>query len=176
MRWVAPLLCAVLGFSTALLPRAASAAPSCGFSSAPSVAFGNYDVYGAAIASTGTINGLCTSGSSTTVRPVITLGKGGSTTYHPRKMKCTSGTCLTNGDSADVLTYNLYTTATHTSIWGDPAVDATTVSVTLPAGCCANNVAFSTTIFGLIPAAVSGGANDVSVGGYSDTVVVTMTF
>jgi spore coat protein U-like protein len=90
-------------------------------------------------------------------------------------MKCTTGACLTNF-STDVLTYNLYTSAAHSSIWGNPAVDATTVSVTLPAGCCANNVAFSTTVYGMIPAAVSGGANDVAVGGYTDTVVVTMTF
>jgi len=162
-------------FAAALWPRSAQAAPSCGFTSTPSVAFGNYDVYGAAVSSTGTVNGLCTSGSSSTVRPVITLGKGGSTTYHPRKMKCATGTCLTNF-STDVLTYNLYTTAAHSTIWGDPTVDATTASVTLPAGCCGNNVAFSTTIYGLIPVAVAGGVNDVAVGGYTDTVVVTMTF
>jgi spore coat protein U-like protein len=109
------------------------------------------------------------------VRPVITLGKGNSTTYHPRKMKCTSGACLTNF-STDILTYNLYTSAAHSTIWGDPSVDATTSSVTMPAGCCTTNTAWSTTVFGLIPAAVSGGTNDVAVGGYTDTVVVTMTF
>jgi spore coat protein U-like protein len=43
-------------------------------------------------------------------------------------------------------------------------------------GCCGNNVAFSATVYGLIPAAISGGANDVAAGGYSDTIVVTMTF
>ena len=163
--------CLALG----LWPRPAHAAPSCGFTNSPSVAFGNYDVYGGAVSSTGTIKGLCTSGSSTTVRPVITLSKGNSTTYHPRKMKCFSGTCTTAFPN-DVITYNLYTTAALAAIWGDPTVDATTASVTLPAGCCANGVAFSATVYGYIPAAVSGGANDVAVGTYTDTITVTMTF
>ena len=161
---------AVLGW-----PHPAHAAPSCNFSGSPSVAFGNYDVYGAAVASTGTINGVCTSGASSTTRPVITLSKGHATTYHPRKMNCFSGACLT-GFSTDFISYNLYTSATHATIWGDPTVDATTASVTMPAGCCANNVAWSTTVYGYIPAAVAGGANDVAVGTYTDTIVVTMTF
>lgn len=170
--WIGGLVACLM---VVLWPRCAIAAPSCGFTSSPVVAFGNYDVYGAAVASTGTINGLCTSGSSTTVRPVITIGKGNSTTYHPRKMKCSSGACVSSFPT-DVISYNLYTSATHGTIWGDPTVDATTASVTLPAGCCANNVAFSATVYGYIPAAVSGGANDVAVGTYTDTLVVTMTF
>ncbi|HET9393301.1 MAG TPA: spore coat protein U domain-containing protein [Candidatus Rubrimentiphilum sp.] len=170
--WIVAFACLAI----VLWPHRVQAAPLCGFTSSPSVLFGNYDVYGAAVSSTGTINGLCTAGSSSTVRPIITLSKGGSTTYHPRKMACTSGACLTNGDSADVVTYNLYTTAAHATIWGNPTLDATTASVQLASGCCANNVAFSATVFGFIPAAISGGANDVSVGGYTDTIVVTMTF
>ena len=168
--WIVLFAC----LAAALWPRPAAAAPSCQFQSTPSVAFGSYDVYGGAVSSTGTINGICTAGSSNSVRPIITLGKGGSSTYS-RRMACTSGACLT-GFSTDVVSYNLYTSAAHTTIWGNPAVDATTASVQLASSCCANNVPFSATVFGFIPAAVAGGVNDVAVGGYSDTVVVTMTF
>jgi len=168
----------IIGFAFLLLlawPRPAhAAATSCNFSGSPSVSFGNYDVYGPAIASTGTISGVCTNGGST-VRPVITLSKGHATTYHPRKMNCFSGACLTNF-STDFISYNLYTSATHATIWGDPTVDATTASVTMPSGCCTTNTAWSTTVYGFIPAAVAGGANDVAVGTYTDTIVVTMTF
>ncbi len=177
MRWYATaiFIFAIAAFIV-LLPRTTFAATTdCSFTSTPSVLFGTFDVFGPAVSTTGTIAGICNTGSNT-LRPVITMSKGGSTTYHPRKMACISGACLTNGDSADVVVYNLYTTASHATIWGDPTVDATTGSVTLASGCCKSGVAWSTTIYGFMPAAIAGGNNDVSVGGYQDTVVMTMTF
>lgn len=146
----------------------------CSFTSAPSIAFGNYDVYGPAISSTATINGFCANGTAS-LQPVITLGKGNSTTYRPRKMDCISGACAT-GFSSDYISYNLYTNASLATIWGNPSVDASTGSVQLPNGCCKTNSSWSATVYGQIPAAVAGGVNDAAVGNYTDTVVVTVTF
>jgi spore coat protein U-like protein len=155
--------------------RAAHAAASCQFSSA-SITFGNYDVYSTtALTGTGSITGVCTTGAGQNTAPVISLGKGAnSTTFSPRQMACTSGACTTNGYSTDKLQYDLFTSAAMTSIWGDGT--GTTSTVALAAGCCTNNLAWSATIYGRIPVATSGGANDVSVGGYSDSVTVTMNF
>ena len=157
----------------ALAHTRADAAASCQFSSA-SIAFGNFDVYGPALAITGSIQGVCTSGASNSTRPIISLNKGlHSTVFSPRKMACASGACST-GYSADLLQYNLYTSATYSTIWGDGT--NSTATVQLASGCCSNNVAWSATVYGNIPKAVAGGTNDVSVGVYADTVTVTMTF
>jgi spore coat protein U-like protein len=169
------LIAALCGAVIAVTPQIASAAPNCNFTGA-TIAFGSFDVYGAALSVAGTVSGICTSGASTNTKPIITLGKGAnSATYAARKMSCVSGACLT-GFSSDLLQYNLYTTAAHSTVWGDPAVDATTAHVQLATSCCTNNKAFSTSVYGLMPAAIASGVNDVAVGGYQDTVVVTMTF
>lgn len=157
------------------LHRPAHAAASCQFNSA-NITFGNYDVYSAsALTGTGSIGGVCTTGAGQNTAPVISLGKGAnSTAFSPRQMACTSGACSTNGYSGDKLQYDLFTTAAMTAIWGDGTSSTSTVQ--LAAGCCTNNQTWTATIYGRIPVAIPGGANDVSVGGYSDSVTVTMNF
>lgn len=141
----------------------ASAAASCSVTAA-TMPFGNYDVYGAAVAVSGSISMTC-SGSGNPL-PKATLSAGGGT-IADRFMACTSGTCMT-GFSSDQLHYNLYTTVAHSVVWGATGVAST------PANCKNTNCTW--TIFGLIPAAVSGGTNDVSVGGYADAITITVTY
>jgi spore coat protein U-like protein len=168
------LIAVICASAIALAQRAAEAAPSCQFSTA-TIAFGSYNVYTtSATAITGTISGVCTSGASSTTRPIIKLGTGLHGTFAARKMLCGSGTCSTAGFSTDTLQYNLYTTAAHSTVWGDGT--GVTASVQLATSCCGNNVPWSTSIFGLMPAAIAGSINDSAVGVYGDTVVVTMTF
>ena len=184
------LIAVICASAIALAQRAAEAAPSCQFSTA-TIAFGSYNVYtkdyasenvsgeagaawSSATAITGTISGVCTSGASSTTRPIIKLGTGLHGTFAARKMLCGSGTCSTAGFSTDTLQYNLYTTAAHSTVWGDGT--GVTASVQLATSCCGNNVPWSTSIFGLMPAAIAGSINDSAVGVYGDTVVVTMTF
>ncbi len=139
-------------------------AKSCTFGSG-TMAFGNYDVFGAALAVTGTITLSCTNAGNPT--PTITLSAGSSGTTANRSMPCTSGQCLTSFPS-DLLHYNLYTTIAHTTVW------AATGQPTTPANC--KNTTCTASVFGLIPAAVSGGTNDIAAGGYADSVTVTVTY
>lgn len=164
MRW--PVLVAVLIAACALATSGrATAAKSCSVTAA-AMAFGNYDVYGAAVAVSGSINMTCSGGGNP--NPTATLSAGSSGVIANRSMTCSSGACSTNGFSADLLHYNLYTTVAHSTVWGATGVAST------PANC--NNTTCAWTIFGLIPAAISGGTNDVSVGGYTDAITITVTY
>lgn len=167
------LLVALSAGGVALSHGTASAA-SCSLSTA-TMAFGNYDVYTATPTRiNGAITGVCSSGSPTE-KPVIALAAGLHGTISARKMKWAS--CVTGVTGCttvtDTLTYNLYTSAAYTTIWGNGATGS---KVTLAAGCCTSGTPFSATIYGEIPAAVAHGTNDVAAGIYGDTVVVTMTF
>lgn len=146
----------------------ASAAASCVVSSPTAMSFGNYDVFGGASAVSGTMTITCTGHGAP--KPKAQLGTGFSGTTADRYMKCTSGSCLT-GFSADHLHYNLYTTVAHATIWGNTS--ATDIAST-PTSCADRTCTW--TVFGLIPAAISGGTNDVAVGGYTDSIVITVAY
>jgi spore coat protein U-like protein len=96
------------------------------------------------------------------------LSSGESGTISDRYMRCISGACLSNGFSGDELHYDLYTTSSHASVWGTATVPSS------PADC--GNATCAWTLFGLLPAAIARGINDVSVGGYSDTVTITVSY
>jgi spore coat protein U-like protein len=71
----------------------------------------------------------------------------------------------------DTLTYNLYTTAANTTVWGNGTSGTATVSgsFTVPAG--AGNSGFLThTVYGLI-----GGSQNVTPGAYSTATPITVT-
>lgn len=156
----------VCGLATA---GRAGATSSCTVNSA-TIAFGSYDVYAGAVAAVGTIAMSCTwSGSGAAPAPYAKLGPGNGTVNN-RYMTCVSGACLT-GFSTDKLFYNLYTDAAHTTIWMN---GATTGEASTPADC--SNTNCSWTVYGLIPAAIPGGKNDVAVGGYADTITVTVSY
>lgn len=118
------------------------------------VAFGSYNVFAAApVDSTGSVRYQCSGGS---VIFTISLSRGASSTFQPRRMA--SGT--------DTLSYNLYLDAARISIWGDGTGGTAWFTATSVTGKPA-----TATIFGRIPA-----GQDVAVGSYSDTIVVTIQF
>ena len=133
-------------------------AATCNFNSVTSVAFGSYDVLNASNTdSSGNVGILCTYSPSRSVTMSIgaSPNSGG---FNPRKMKLTSG--------SDLLSYNLYTTASRNIIWGDGTQGTSTVTKT-----CMRNVTMNFPIYGRIPA-----SQDVSAGNYSETLVVTISF
>lgn len=132
----------------------AYAAPACTIS-ATSVNFGSYNVFtGSATDSTGTITINC-NGSAHNI--IVTLSQGASSSFNPRAM--------TNG--GETLTYNLYRDASRTTIWGDGTGGTSTYTNANPA----NNSDIVLTVYGRVPA-----GQDVSAGGYSDTVAAVINF
>lgn len=113
------------------------------------VSFGSYDTLSStALDGTGNINVSCDASASFSV----SLSTGNSGTFDARHL--TAGT--------DILTYNLYTDAARTIIWGDGVaasnVSATGTSVDLP-------------VYGRIPA-----RQNVPANAYTDTITVTVSY
>jgi len=89
----------------------------------------------------------------------VELSTGSSGSYATRQLR--------NG--ADSLTYNLYTTAAHTAIWGDGTGGTGVVSDNPFLLIGSNSVSY--TVYGrLFP------GQDRPAGSYSDTIVVTVTY
>ena len=121
------------------------------------VAFGNYDPLSLANDDgTGTVALAC---HPSVQSPVVEIDAGSSGSIASRRML--------NG--ATVLNYNLYTDVARTILWGDGVVG---VTVTLTGGTVSGGQRrFSRSIHGRIPA-----GENVGVGNYSDTLIVTVTF
>jgi spore coat protein U-like protein len=120
--------------------------------------FGAYDVFAAVPRdSTGTVTVACDLNPPTDVTISIgpSLPSGG---FQPRQMRRASGT--------DRMNYNLYTTASMTTVWGDGSAGTSTVLLRK----VNKNHPVTTTIYGRIPP-----GQNVSVGAYSDAVTVTIT-
>jgi len=121
---------------------------------ATAVAFGSYDVFAAGPTdSTGTIIYRC-SASDHDIRIAISAGTSG--TYTNRTLK----------RSTDDLLYNLYYNG-FTQVWGDGSGGTTTYFIKNPP----NNQDVTLVVFGRITA-----GQDVGVGSYTDTVVVTLEY
>jgi spore coat protein U-like protein len=141
-------------FATAFLFLAGEAYAACAVS-ATGVDFGAYDVFDkASTDSTGTINITCDGVPPTDVTVSIeqSLHSG---VYDPRQMKNTA--------DASRLDYNLYTDAARRRIWGDGtgSTEAVTIKGTKQR---------RLTVYGSIPPGQNG-----TVGGYADTLTVTIT-
>ncbi len=120
-----------------------------------SVSFGAYNVYvPSPLDSTGTVTYTCGLG---ILGITIDLGKGSSSSFNPRTM--TSG--------ANTLNYNLYLDAARARIWGDNTAGTSHHANSSPQ--LLTNVTL--TVYGRVPP-----LQDVRVGSYTDTVVVTITF
>lgn len=119
--------------------------------------FGAYDVFAAVPRdTTGTVTVACDRNPPTDV----TVSIGASPTsggFNPRQMRRTSGT--------DRLNYNLFTTASMTTAWGDGSAGTSTVLL----GKVNKNRPVTATIYGRIPP-----GQNVSVGTYTDTLTVTI--
>lgn len=130
---------------------------------AGNVAFGGYDVFspvsldstGALVVTCSRIGGPPNSTVSIAIGPSTTSGS-----IVNRRMQMPGGT--------DFLGYNLFRDAARTSVWGNTAgVDTFVQTITVPNK---GSTQMSATIFGRIPA-----GQDVRMGIYSDTVVVTVS-
>jgi spore coat protein U-like protein len=138
------------------------------------VAFGNYNVFSGAVSITGSVSGTCTHGAGSDPAISITLGNGNNVQGSGnRAMKCT--TCV-GVFASDILQYQFFTTAAHTTIWKG----ATAVTATNPcASGCGGGAGVPwgpVSIFGSIFAAVAGGINDSAVGTYTDSVTATINY
>lgn len=139
----------------AALVAARPAAAQCAIDSVSPVAFGSYDPLSSApLDSTGSVTYKCLLSLSVT----IDVSTGSSASYAARTMKNAGG---------DALTYNLYLDAARLTVWGNAAGNGTVhygpiiallTAVTVP-------------IFGRIPA-----KQDAAVGGYADTIVITLNY
>ena len=144
----------VVAAACLLLAAAARVDAACTLSST-SISFGTYDVFQAGPSdSTGTITFRC----GTADRDIrIAISKGTSSTFSPRT--------LVSGPES--LTYNLFFDPSYTQIWGDATGGTTTYFIRNPQ----NNRDIVLTMYARIPA-----GQDITVGSYSDTVVVTLEY
>jgi spore coat protein U-like protein len=134
--------------------------------SATNLAFGNYTPGGGALTSTSTVSVLCTNGTTFT-----TALNGGSTTggtVAQRLMAETAG--------SGTLQYNLYTTAAHSTVWGDGTGSSVTLAGTGTGMAPADAV--SQTVYGQLPDNATNQAAPVTgaTTAYSDTITVTVTY
>lgn len=150
---------AIAGTASSNLAVSATVSNNCTISTT-AVAFGTYDPIVAnkttAATATGAVDTTCTTGDSTT----ITLGQGSnpassSTAAAPVRR-------MLNG-TTNYLNYNLYTSSGLTTVWGNTS--ATGVAVT------GTGAPVTTNVYGSVPA-----GQNVPAGGYSDTVLATVTF
>jgi spore coat protein U domain-containing protein, fimbrial subunit CupE1/2/3/6 len=148
-------LCMVIIVSSVLCIPSLAHAAGCNITLSGGFVFGNYDPYnGSPTNSTATnlISVSCNGNGTATVD----LNTGSSGTYFPRSM--ISGT--------DTLTYNLYTTASLTSVWGDGTGGTVDQSFAYHGSTSA-----SYSVYGQIPA-----QQNVNTGSYTDTITITVTF
>lgn len=133
---------------------AAHAALSCTLS-ASGVAFGTFS--GAQVTTVGQITISCTGTGKQNY--TMTLSTGSSGAYSTRQMS--------NG--ANRLSYNLYSDAAFTKIWGNGAGGSTTVRGTIDMK-GATTITMQVSVYGRVPAQTTPAA-----GGYSDTIIANMT-
>ncbi|MGZ6125900.1 MAG: Csu type fimbrial protein [Myxococcales bacterium] len=132
----------------ALAAASARAAPSCKSISVTALAFGNYDVYSAAPTdSAGTIGYSCPPPTT----PDVTIDAGLAFGNGTRRM--------TRAGGGEWLAYEIYADAARTVVWSS-------TPIAVPAG-NGFSVPYYARAFAL---------QDVSVGSYSDTLIVTFNF
>jgi len=129
--------------------------------SATAVNFGTYNpLSGSAAQSTGTVTVNCqVLLVGLFVSWTVTLSTGSSGNYVARHLQ----------SGANSLSYNLYTNAARTSVWGDGTNGTSVVSANPFLIVGSNTVNY--TVYGGIPA-----AQDPPAGNYTDTLTVTMTY
>jgi len=148
---------AICGVTLLLASGIARAAASCTITST-AITFATYDpLSSTAITSTGTLTFNCTSGAYGGATGTISLNTGNSGTYTTRTMK----------SGGNILNYNLYTTVSDTTVWGNGTAGTATVT----AHVTGNNSPVNATVYALIPA-----KQNVIAGSYTDSITATVTF
>ena len=137
---------------------------SCTISATP-MAFGSYDPSSPTqmAPATSTIAAQCSvppgSGNVTGFTMSVSLSTGSSGSYAARRM--------TSTPAMDTVQYNIFTSATRTSVWGDGTGGTTTVPVTLPRLTPGQSGAASAVAYGFVPP-----LQDVASAEYADTIAV----
>jgi spore coat protein U-like protein len=155
-----------LGFGLAVLlggEGSALGAFSCSIS-VTALGYGVYDVFsGTPNDSTATLSVTCTQVSAPVGNlPVsASLSTGSSGTYAARQMK----------SGANALSYNLYTNAARTTIFGDGTAGSSTIGGTFPFTFVGQVITGTATVYGRIPA-----GQDAAIGAYADSIVATVTY
>jgi spore coat protein U-like protein len=126
--------------------------------SATGTAFGNFHTGGGAKDTVGTIAVTCSGSQGDTVNYTVALNPGAGS-FASRKMQV----------GASSLSYNLFTDASHTLIWGDGTSGTATVSARYSMGLLP--VTDTYTVHGEIPAQTG-----PTAGSYLDTVMITVTW
>ncbi|NDD75073.1 MAG: spore coat U domain-containing protein [Gammaproteobacteria bacterium] len=145
------------GSTTGALAVTGTVTAVCQSLTANALAFGTYDPTAQTRTATTTFSIECTA--STPIAVALNAGSTIGASMAARKM--TDG--LTN-----TLTYQLYTDATRSIVWGDGTAGSQTVTgVGIGIG---SPLVF--TVYGAIPS----GQNDVVPGSYSDTITITVTY
>jgi spore coat protein U-like protein len=124
------------------------------FVTATDLNFGDFDG-GTALSETSTITVRCSANHGYTLK----LNAGDAGSFSPRKMD-------------NVLEYNLYTSLTKATVWGDGS--ATTGTVSGVGGGLGMPNAIQHTVYGELP--ISPANQSVAVGAYSDTITVTVEY
>jgi len=173
-------LVAALAICSAIVPSAASATTATGsFSvtasvpkncslSAPTLAFGSYDVVGTQATSpldgSSTLSIKCTKGTGAAVYVQGGLGSNSASASG----SCAVATCTrAMTDGTDFLSYDLYTVA-YTTVWSPTATSGTSV---FSFDFSSSSATQTATISGEIPA-----GEDVGVGSYTDSITMTANF
>ena len=148
---------ASLGIALLLAAVAAGHADAVCNVTATGINFGNYDVFSpTALDSTGSVTVWCDQVPPPNV--VIAIGPGGSGTFIPRRLR--------HASQPDQLVYNVFTSPAMSVVWGDGTGGTATVTLSRVQR---NKPPRIATIYARIPP-----VQNVSVGSYSDTLVVTI--
>jgi len=154
------LLSGVLAWLASESAWALSILQGCTVTTVP-VNFGTYNPLSAApLTATGTVTVSCTALASLLEQWTIALSQGNSGNFNSRSML--------NGTS--VLSYNLYTSPSYTTIWGDGS-GATGILTSPVIALQIGTEAYSYPVYGVIPA-----GQDRAAGTFIDTIVVTLNF
>jgi spore coat protein U-like protein len=158
IRMSTALLAGIAGFCALLVSSVAWSADNCTVS-AVTHAFGAYDTQNA-LAGTSSITVDCTH-----------TGNGNHTFNYTLKLSSGSGSYASRQmtGTGDTLTYNHYTTAAHTTVWGDGSAgtSAVTGSFVVAGNSSGSQIQ---TVYGLI-----GGPQNVTPGAYSTASPITVT-
>lgn len=131
----------------------ATVTDTCQSLTADNINFGNYNPLSASNTdATGNIQITCTNNTSYSVA----LSSGGSGSYSTRQL---------NDGGSNNLNYNLYTSASYSTVWGDGTGSSDTVDQT------GSGNQDTLTVYGRLPAGQS-----VANASYSDTINVTVTY
>lgn len=153
-RWVACLLSGCIGMASGC-----EAWATCNVSAVP-VNFGLYNpLSGLPVVATGDVTVTCTVLVGLFESWTIALSTGNSGNYTTRQMA--------NGGSN--MSYNLYTSAAYSNVWGDGSGSTTLVNggALLSIGTTSNDYV----VYGRIPA-----GQDAAAGTFTDTIIVTLNY